>query len=154
MLNFVRAKDVDYVPTVLNDAEIYKTLPQGSWVLPSGVNPQGEVEYGVPAAIDPVADINAIRNAKISFSEPNRTDTKDVNKITTLRGVLTLETNQFIAADEPNMGIGVPLTLKKDADGFVKLGTLAAATDQVVAVVDVAPSANPEANLIFHATLY
>lgn len=154
MLNFVRARDVDYVPSKLDDADLYKTLPQGTWVLPSGVDAQGEVEYGVPTAIDPVADINAVRNARISFSEPNRTDTKEVNKITCLRGVLTLVTDQFIAADETNMGIGVPLTLKKDADGFVKLGTLAAATDQVVAITDVAPSANTDAALVFHATLY
>lgn len=154
MLNFVRARDIDYVPSKLDDADLYKTLPQGSWVLPSGVDTSGQVEYGVPAAIDAVADINAVRNARISFSEPNRTDTKEVNKITSLRGVLNLVTDQFIAADEPSMGIGVPLTLKVDADGFVKLGTLDAATDLVVAICDVAPSSHPEAILEFHATLY
>lgn len=154
MLNFVRARDVDYVPSKLDNADLYKTLPQGSWVLPSGVDTQGLVEYGVPTAIDPVADINAVRNARISFSETNRTDTKEVNKITCLRGVLNLVTDQFIVADEPDMGIGVELTLKIDTDGFAKLGTLDAATDQVVAIVDVAPSAHPEAKLEFHATLY
>ena len=152
MLNFVRARDVDYVPSTLADAEIYKTLPQGSWVLPTGVT-NNVVTYGVPAAIDPVADINAVRNARISFSEPNRGDTKEVNKITSLRGVLTLVTDQFISADEASMAIGVPLTLKVDTDNFVKLG-VAGATDHVVAVVEIAPSDQIDGNLEFHATLY
>lgn len=153
MLNFVRARDVDYVQSKLADADLYKTLPQGSWVLPEGVV-NGEVTYGIPAAIDPVADINAVRNARISFSEVNRTDVKAVNGITSLRGVLNLVTDQYIAADESSMGIGVPLTLKKDADGFIKLGTLANATDYVVAICDIAPSDHPESHLEFHATLY
>lgn len=154
MLNFVRARDIDYVPTKLDDADLYKTLPQGSWVLPSGVDAVGLVEYGIPAAIVQATDANAIRNARISFSEMNRTDTKEVNKITSLRGVLNLVTDQFIAADEASMSIGEPLTLKKDADGFVKLGILDAATDVVVAYCDVAPSDQPDARLEFHATLY
>ena len=152
MLNFVRARDVDYVPSTLADAEIYKTLPQGSWVLPTGVV-NHVVHYGVPAAIDPVADINAIRNARISFSEPNRSDTKEVNKITSLRGVLTLVTDQYIGADEGSMAIGVPLTLKVDTDNFVKLG-VAGATDLVMGVVEIAPSDHIDGNLEFHATLY
>ena len=153
MLNFVRARDVDYVPTKLANAELYKTLPQGSWVLPTGVV-NGIVEYDKPAVIDAVADINAVRNARISFSEINRTDVSAVQSITSLRGVLNLVTDQFLAADEGSMGIGVELTLKVDVDGFVKLGTLAAPTDQVVAIVDVAPSDHPDSYLEFHATLY
>ena len=153
MLNFVRARDVDYVQSKLANADLYKTLPQGTWVLPVGVV-NGVVEYDAPTAIDPVADIDAVRNARISFSEANRTDVKAVNAITSLRGVLNLVTDQFIAADEPSMAIGVPLTLKVDTDGFTKLGVLDAATDLVVAVVDVAPSDHPDSHLEFHATLY
>ena len=153
MLNFVRARDVDYVPTKLEDAAIYETLPQGSWLLPSGFS-NGEVIYNVPASIDPVADANAIRNARISFSEMKAMDVKIAGEVTSLRGVLNLVTDQFIAADAASMEIGTELTLKLDSDGFVKLGVVSAATDVVKGVVEVSPGAHPEGHLVFHATLY
>lgn len=155
MLNFVRARNVDYVPSKLADPDIYKTLPQGAWVLPASISTAGEVVYAVPATIDPVADKAAVRNARISFSEPGKLDTKIVGMITSVAGVLTLRTDQFIAADAASMDIGTELTLKVDStDNMVKLGVLASATDEVVAIVEVPPTAHPESELIFHCTLY
>lgn len=152
MLNFVRAKHVDYVPSKLADPTIYDKLPQGAWVLPESIS-NGVVQYGVPAAIDPAADANAVKNARISFSEKGLADVKATGEVTSLNGVLVLETDMFIAGDSGSMEIGTNLTLKVDSDHMVKLG-VAGATDVVRGVVEVPPADHPEGLLVFHATLY
>ena len=153
MLNFERAKNVDYVPSKLADSAIYDKLPQGAWVLPESVTTDGTVLYSVPATIDPAADAAAVRNARISFSEQGLLDVKELGEITSLRGVLTLETDQFITSEGFAMNIGTELTLKVDSDKVIKLG-VAGATDVVKGVVEVPPASNPDSHLVFHATLY
>ena len=152
MLNFVRVKQVDYAPCKLEDASIYDKLPQGSWLLPSSVA-NGVIVYNVPSSLVPTADANAIRAARIVFSVPGQVDVKEASEATSLRGLVVLSTDQYIAADAGSMTMGAPLTLKLDADHFVKLGTLANPTDVVVAYVESGPNDNDDSNLKFRAVL-
>lgn len=140
MLKERRTKHVEYRAVRLDNMEETLQVPDGSMLVPVGVE-GGDLLWGIPETLN-TADA-ATGMARVVFSEPGRFDTMETNKTVVLEGAIEIETDMFIAADEGVMAFGTPLTAKKDADGVIKFGH-AAATDQVVARVVIAPSAHAE----------
>lgn len=136
MLDLYRFNQADREDVKLLDRAKYATIGDGEWVHPVG---DAQDSYDVFAGAAPNTDPTSNLAAMI-FMEAGRTDSREVGKMTVVRGdKIRGKTDVFILADAAAMVCGAPLTLKKDADGKVKLG-VAAAGDIVKAFVYKAPS--------------
>lgn len=144
MLKERRTKHVGYRGVKLADLETGVNLPDGSLVVPMAVV-AGEETYGVPEVFS--SDAVHVNLAKPLFSEAGRFDTMVTGKTVVLEGPIEFETDMFIAADEAAMVAGANLTVKKDADNFLKFGA-AAGANVVVAHVVIGPAEHAEGRLV------